>query len=894
MKKNVFILFFVFIALLKTEAQTVRFTETITDKSKIKSTASTNNSSVMQLVAAVNSNTSPTITIDYTIKLEIVHQNQEQKLKVFVQINSLKSSATYKGFPISDIYPSQVSFNLKHLKNGEAIQTYVGSDIEVQGLSTAAVSKSVTVEQYPDPTGAKSPSYKLEISDINFIYSKKDKDELDKKIKNIEKYYSASANIQTAINKVDKIKIDKANLLAMDNLEDFLDYKSFATENIGTCNKLKSEGFFAALSVGSNDPEDLKGKSELLKIKSTELLKNSEEIISQFDELFYLKGMDMLKVNKTQMAQFYFNKSISYNSKYAPSHYQIAKINYDNDNYTGALEIIDKILKMTPDTKTLGLTNDLTNIIYSDYVDFADSYNTRKDYDNALTWLNSARELCNKYNAITCSPAMETAYQTAHNGKYQTLLANTDAAYRLNKLSDAETTLDIASKYQITNKTYIPNNDEIVKRHNDILLKYISNADLSFASKKYDKALEDYLNAQRVGKSASYLTAPEDLTQKIFNTRTAIYTEKVDKAHTAYKDNNLDLAESIIAEANTYQRTYYLTTDTRIDKLVIDIKQTRYNKHIADALSKVEVRDYETALTFFTKAKEIQKGYAITPNAKLDNYYYDAAKALTLQKIEEGEKKVNINDLAAARALYMRANELKIKYELSADKDVTAAITALNDKIFQQECLNYRAEYDDHYKKAVNYIFTLDYIAADTELKLASEVTSKHPECMIDATNATYKKKEIEDAVIYQTAIKEANQEVSKGSYSTAINKYLEAQYLHTNKELEENFGLTHTELYDYIAQNKNEFIYFAVKYYIDDKQIQKSLTLLQLLQKKAYPKKYTKINQIYLGSELATYDHADNPNLIVKEKITEYTADDSWYKYFAKAYKTQVKKLSK
>jgi len=900
MKKKILFTFLLLLIIVKIYAQTTKFDETKSSTSLIGSSNSSDlfiNNQIVKSIAVANGTSKAELIVNYTVKLQIVHLNTNQQLKVFFNVNSLSGDAEYKSFSLTEMLPSKVSFLLKHIKNGEVLQTYTFTKVPVNGLSKETIIENATVQPFPVEEGIKmkDPIYTLEISDLVFLYDTNDKLKFETKTSNVEKYYSSNTEIKTAITKLDALKIDKASLFTLENPEDVIEYKALASNYINLYNKTKNETFYNNLQINTNDPKELNGNLELMNTKSKELLTNATEVISKFDEVYYLKGMEMLKVSKTQLANSYFNKSISYNANYAPSHYQIAKINYDNDNSEGALTILDKVLKMSPDSKTYSLTSDLIKTINCDYVDKAVSFNTKKDFDNSLIWLKKSTELSNKYTDIsfsTMSVITENAYKVAYNGKYEIFLASVDLSFKSGNLSSAESNLDIAAKYQTTYSSYINSNTEIITRHTNIYDKYLSNADASYISKSYDKALTDYLNAQRICKAVSYIPCNENLTTNIFNSRTGIYTTKIDNANASFKANNLDLAESTIDEANTYQTNFSLVKDSRVDKLIIDIKQVRYDKNITEGTTKVTTQDFKNALINFNAALEIENNYGITPNKKLISLITSTAKSLTLQKIEEGEKKVNINDLASARTIFQEANELKNSYLLSSDKDVLTAISALNDKIFQQECLNYRSNYDGYYQQAINSIFDSDYITADSNLKLAIEVTTSHTECMIDGTNAIYKKKEIEEAFTYQTKIAEAKKEVTNKNYKNSVIKYLEAQEYFATKDIGGNFSLTHVELYNFISQNTTQFIDYGVKYYSENSDLDNALNLMKLLESKGYDYKLTKTNQTFLGTQLAIRDHTLNASVDAKTKITEYTADNKWYKYLAKAYKKQLKSL--
>jgi len=849
----------------------------------------TNNNAIIKKMAEGNNQNYNTykIKVKFTADKKINKNINTNTLQLNIKDLEIKGEYFYKTFNMKKyLLPAKISLDLNYLVNNVAKQTF---DIPTKYFKTGKIAEQLVVIpiETPENTG-----FKFDLINIILIYNYQDKSNFDNRIAAIEAYYASSKQAQKEIDVYENIVIDETVLTGLEDLQQIFDYKQIAVKSEEYVNSIKRQKFYTELPLNNNDPENLKPNLETLRNKSTRLKTICNNIIQKLDIIYYDRGMLKLVRNDIRMAQFYFNKSIEQNKNFAPAHYQIAKINFDNQNLEQSLNILLDIYKMNADIETVNKSNSLANLIFFEYIEVGNNFNAQNKFNDAIVWLNKANYVCQNINAVVCSEELNRGYETAVVGNFNNQLAIVDKNISENKLQYAENQLDMAMQYRADNIGYLPDNQTIITRHNQIYTEYILNGNSFLNNKKYQKALTEYSNAKRICKKYNYIECTQNLENGVFKAHTGVYTQKVNAAQSQLNSGNLEQSEQYVMEANNYQISHNLNKDNRIDNIFIKIKQTRYNNNITEGAKQVKYQNYEQALIHYNMAQNIENEYKINKNRNLSSYINSTAKSLILQTVEKGEKKVNVNDLSSARVFLQSAVDLKNKYSIMTDNEVNNVIENLNGKIFKQQCLNYRSEYDSNYQKAVSFIFEKNYIKANEYLTEAINVANTNSECMIDASNANYKKQEIANAVNYQKQIKEVGLNYGRGQYQIVIDDYLNATEYFNTKRIGQNYSLEHVDLYDYIKGRSNVFINYSVNYYIGQDELEKALSLLKILEQRGYKNKYAKNNQQLLGAKLARRDYPLNPEIKSKVKVLDYTAGNKWFKYFTKAYKKQWKKM--
>ena len=891
MKKYILILLIFTISSNFLFAQEVIFKKTKVRHQTIMYGTDRINNSIITTIAKGNEQSTGSIEIDFSFKLtkKIVQTQTENIIKVLINNIELENHLEYKQFPINEyLFPSKISFNLKYFKND--VQQQIFNYNKINLFEGKIVEEKLLLPEVLEENLEKNPKYSFKIVKLQLFYNENDKKLLDKYVLMINKYYENSNIILNKLSFYDDIIIDEMVLREIDDLNLIFDYRDIATENEDFVLSVKQQDFFKELPLNSIDPEYFINNLTVLQENSIKLKNICNNIINNLDAIYYDRGIVMLSRNDINMAEFYFNKSISYNENFAPAHYQIAQINYNTGNYEKALEIIMNIYKMNPDIQTVRNTNDLAKLIYLEYINTANFYNSKNNFNEALRWLDKASIICRDINAVLCTDDLHYGYETSIIGNYNIILSEVDNFIAKKQLQNAENKLDFAIKFRKENISYLPKNGEIIARSNQIFNEYVYLGNDYNYRKNYNEAISQFYHAQHICNKYNYVTCSQELLDGLFEAQNGIYTGIVDEAEFQYNANNLVEAENLLEQANTHQITYYLNKDSRVDDLFINIKQKRYNNAILEGNKLVQTNNFSLALDKYNFAKGIEGQYNITPNRKLNSYISSTAKSLILQKIENGENKVKQNDLDAARNCYQNAINFQNQYNLINDYKINKNLEALNSKIFQQQCLNYKANYNSQYQNAINLINKKDYLEANQYLTKAINEANIHSECMINVSNAENKRTKIADAVLYQKKMNNVLLAYANQQFTVVIDEYIKLTDYFNHKSIEKKYSLTHLNLYDFIKERSNNFINYSVRYYCNNDELDKAVSLLEILQQRNFKKKYSKANQEILGNKLAIRDFKQNPNLNYKIKVLEYTNGNKWFKYLKKAYKKQIK----
>jgi len=859
-------------------------------------------SDILKKLADGNSKTLSSVQFQFSFEENCKILKDKKQLQFVTNITKYQISGDtyYKKFDVeSFLLPGISDFSFDWYKGNKINDTYVFSNIKIHSNSSILVDKKIqdtilnTQIQSITEQSNKNPVKKNSfiIRDYVFDFERGQKSQFDNYIKMIDEYYFVSNSIQKSTNDLNLIFQNQESLSHLIEIEKIYEIRNKAQYFVNLKAEYSKYDFFTKLPINRTDPEQINQKLKNFSGRSNEFLQSCENVIKNLAEIYYNRAIDKLNQNNPSQADFYFNKSISENPNFAPSHLQLARLYYNSGNRNRAIDKIFEIRRMNPDPQTKLLTIDFAKGIYKDFLLEANDLNNRKNFDQALLVISDAKNLCTNFPEVLCLNNMDIEYSRSINGKYDIILNDIDLFLNKNDLKNAENYIYTAKNYRVKNILLLPDDRDIVIRIEDVYNQYIDNGNNFQKSKNFSRALEQYSEAQRICSNFREIQCTEELNQAIFATRTLIYIDKINEAEYLYNSNKIQSADIEINDAINYRNSYTLSKHINEDNIFEKIKQKLYDNAISEGLQFQRNNDFQSSLSRFESATTIEYRFKINPSKYLKTYINQSAKGLILQKISEGENKVSVNNLPSARKFYTDAINLQSMYSLNDDNNITKALNILKDKIFEQECINAQTEFDNLYKNAINYILNKDFLIADETLRNAINEAGKFSYCGIQTTDVEQKRKEIEQAVLYTQKLNDINKQIKNNDFQNAINSYISLSTFYNSQNIV-RFGILHIDLYDFILTKNENFINYTISYYIDNKDFVKSMELLKTLKSKNYNRGLTESNQIKLGIELANEDFRKNSSSNYKENILQYTGNDKFYKQFSKYYKKQWKKI--
>ncbi len=828
---------------------------------------------------------SVSLTFTYKLKRQILRRNNILEFNASMNEINITGDKMYKGFDLGDLLiPGKVSFALQWLKGNQVLNTYTFNDIAVSGNFVNLVEMTVTDTVFAD-------NYQIKLINSLFEYTQQNKTLFDNETALIDDYYEENLRARNYIRELNEYNKDREYLIHLENLNEIYRYRDTANKATVYVNSVKQKTFYKTLPVQTFDPEGLTGKLNEINTLGQELRDLCTDIINHLDQIYYERGIEMLALHKPGRADFYFNKSLEVNPNFTPSHLQLARIYYNSGEIDRAVNKIFEIRGMNADPETKMQTVELARGIYNDFLLDAAELNNNSRFDEAISVVMRAKDICTNFPEVKCRPNMDVEMGRAVNGKYGLILNDIDINLRNENLIEAEKIVIVALDFGQKNRFFIPNDDAASLRISDIYKMYLQRGEQLIIKKDFENALAEFDQASRVCNGYQTIQCNEQLQTGYFKARTGIYNAFVAKSEQFFRAGNDSEAEKMIETAIAYREKYKLNQNTKEDKLFLDIKHAVYQNLIEDARTLSSAGKYYEALNKFDEALKLEQNYGFAKDLNLNKYVTESAKKLVFNVISNGENKVKINNLQDARKNYNEAKDVVSKYELNSDNSITQALLNLKEKIFQKECLNAQNTYNDLFQQAKDLIAQKKYIEADKKLDELLNHSNTYAQCEIDTREANSKKDYISPVVNYINKITSVNNNITRKNYKSAVEDYMSAEHYHKMQAIN-NYGISHTPLFDFIQGGYTDFIIYGAGFYNHNKEYDKALDLLRELSRRQTKSKYTVDIQTVLGTDMATNDFKQNPNANINANLATHTKGDKFLKTYTKAYKKQWKRL--
>ena len=827
------------------------------------------------------------VSLTFSFKQHRQILKRSNRLEFIVNISDVRITGDnmYRDFNVGEtLVPKKISFSLQWLKGNQVISNYTFNDVNVTGTNVELVHMTVT-------DTLNSDNYTIKLLNKVFDYTVQNKQEFDNKSIMIDEYYDENMNAKNRLRQINTVNANKDYLSHLENLNELYRIRDTANSAEVYVNTVKQKDLFRFLPLNTYDPAGLKNKLNQINTKAQVLKEVCNELIANFDQIYYKRGIEMLARHNPGQADFYFNKSIEINPGYTPSHFQLARLYYNSGYIDKALNKLFQIRGMNPDTETKIQTVELARGIYNDFLLNAGEMNNNGKYEDAIGTLTKAAQICRDFPEVRCRQNMDIEMARAIKGKYLLILNTADINFRNNNLPEAERIINDAINFAHQNRDFIEDDSEIKNKILTLYNRYIERGNKLTYNKKYNESINEYDNAARICNGYQQINCSDALTKGFYKARSGIYYSYLNNAEKSFRSAKNEDAEIFADKAIAYRKKYDLKQSTKEDRLFLSVKQAIYNNVIAEGKKFAISRRYQDALDNYDRAAKIQTEFSIRKNLKLDAYVNYAAENLVVEKITQGKNKVKVNNLQLARQFYNESRILSEKYGVENNPKVYQAKTELKKLIFKRECINAQNSYDEIVNQAFDLVNSQKYIEADKKLDIALNHAKKYTQCEIDTKKAANKKDYIYPAVKYLNDIGTVQNYLQRKNYKSAVGTYISAERYYEVQKINE-YGIKHIALFDFIQKSYSDFIIYSVGYYTHNKDYDKALDLLRELSRRQTKSKYTKEMQTVLATDMATKDFNTDPKGNYKTYIAKYTGGNSFFKYFKKAYKNQWKNL--
>lgn len=793
-----------------------------------------------------------------------------------------------RGFYFTDLlYPVSATLTFDLLANDEVVYS-MNKSIPLANLNQAKLSFKFNDIQA-------STYYTLAIKGLKFNYSGSQVKNANRRKEAIGQYYNAKGDlneIQKALNSLDGHQADPDRI---DELAQ--DINSWATQ----FDKINKASFWTVLPLNGsnvNDPEQLVTLRSEVDNNLDGVQDWIKELKENIHELYYQKGVGLFEDRQISNAKRAFEKSIDASKRYAPSHHFLAVIDFGEGHVENAAERTLIVLNdYRPDNETRQASEELARDIIRLHFDSgqkavdAGDYPVGVDlYQHALVFSENIRGF--HFGQEEAKSRIREAYhQDFHSQLDEVVYLNRQGNYE-DALVLMEHALAFQAEFQIpsTYNTYALHSDIVSHLFEDKL----RNIDELAKRQSWDEAIVIIQDVDHfVANYPAFLKDQrsfEDLKNKVFIGK---YEHLAQLADDSKRNGKLDKALEEATQAFSFAKEYGLsrTVLNESEQQIQVIQKARYQRFVQGGNKARQEQRFQDALEQYDAAQTLEKKLAYLPTSiELSQ----KTKGTALQEIKRQHKDVMQqfagNNQQIAKT-FRNIQNLSGRYHLTLEPEVKEIYQQLE----EQQCLNANQVLLPALEGKLERSQVIkDYPSARKTISAIRTLLETYPDCNLSDDVVRNQGEGIEACAKYQETLDAATAAESHHRYRAALDHYLRAEVLYQNP-LVANQLAAHAafDMYNYILNySDNDMLMAGANLYLDQREHEKSLSLLKALIASGILPKRTENLQERLGSALAVLHFVDGANWKVVFATFVNKSERKKYKDMKQSFRKQWRRM--
>ena len=812
-----------------------------------------------------------------TYKLELASRITRigGELLITIDNKSVKMGSThqYKGFSIDKVLMPNVfsiEFVLLTNKGNELKRWTVDNEPFEEGKNM--VRFHFTEEEQTD--------CKLRIVEAGLHFSKSGVREADEFVTLIDDYFNTDARLKMMEQELAAVKAD--------SIEQLEQSRQLTIDNTAFINNIKSRHFDTELDLATSDPIGLTDHIRAVEQTNRNVNKQVEYALSHIWETYYKKGMDWLEWGKGDKAEDLFIKSVEAKTNYAPPHYQLALMDFEEKLYRKVLDTCVRIIAdMNPDSDTRYGTIKLAEKVIYVYIDSVSYYIENKDVDGGFAMLSVCKDYCKRIKGIRRFEEFDKLSAQLYGAIHAKLVAQAREFYEAADLRQSTILADSAASLRAEYPTFDIDATDESKLLNQLYVAWIAYGK-KVSMDKPDDALFAFDQATHICRTHKAVNCTDELEKLAFDSRTHKYVQMLTEAKSSLEDGYPDSALEQLDEAEKYRQTWDLKKIALADELRVEAYQQKYDGLMCegdDALNRKQPRE---ALAFYAAALAINKSQPIVADTAWTTKHRDASVMYVVNLCSLGISYANMLQMGKAGQQYQTALAVAEDSKISKIEEVQTALADLSAALNEGECSQAWFDYNVQAGAAERLIKQKEFIKARTVLHKAAGIARANYNCNLTDSVAKMRVNDIETICRYQQMVNSIQPMLEQKEFQKALETYVAATEFFTDS-CNNQFGIRHKPVYDYVFENQySGLIDAAVVYYAEINELKKALNMLNELNHRYFEAMWTRESQEKLGIELARRDFREHPSADPKVKVLEYTRGDKWYNNLKRAYQQE------
>ncbi len=559
------------------------------------------------------------------------------------------------------------------------------------------------------------------------------------------------------------------------------------------------------------------------------------EKMKRIELVMYEEGLKAKTKGDTDYASTLFIRSLQHDPAFAPSAYELIKINLSPVRSLSCAEHFErygKYIDSADNPYYYSLFRGLTSQVLDNILVYNSYLINRGLSADALSLLKEAVYFNRSHPSVNGDNKINNAYSLAHQGMYQSLITIADRAFSSRKWELANYYYAQARDYQQSNPAFIPN------------------AALA------QRGLENTASASR---------------QKVI-------TEKKQKKSKYSRRKKK-------GRHRHYKKTI---TPARKKPAIIaqPVKDTLVIHYLSLADSSLKQQDFIKSLQWCDSAQMHNTASKTVPEPSIRSRYAAAARVIVLDSLQSAYFLTWKNEIEPANRVLGLAKAYQQKYFLSDDQGVIRGIADLDERIRERQCFTAKADFEANIYRALSKFIRSDFLEGRDFLVKAQHIKNASPGCKLPDSLLQATLSQYSGLIHWQEHWNEAKQAWSVNNFQVFLTQYDSAFTIHQKEKLSAK-GLQMKPLLNYLHDQQNMDAYREIAgIYLTDNKLDNAWELIKIL-KTEYSKPRQLESLLSKTGNLMALNDINHGNQYWK-KILQ--SSGTWFKAARKTYKKTLR----
>jgi tetratricopeptide (TPR) repeat protein len=602
------------------------------------------------------------LPLEFDQQEKITREGDLLLLRVGVKNMRVREQVLYRDFDFADLLTPTVLFAKVQLlgKEDKILQT-----IEVSNKAIGQDGSSVLVQTSVRDTSG-FDGFKLRVVEKKLSFSSDNRSAVQQRIAQIKRYYDTDARLAQLSRDLQTI-----NPNDIDHLGQQIDrFKKMEH----ALHRLLDNRLDRELDLNRHDPIQLKRRGKDLENRFGERRLALDQMWARLPEIFYTRGLELAMNGNARAGREFFERSLQANPAFAPSHLQLARLDYKEGYLKEASQRTRELLnRMQVDPETHRFGQELALDIQNAYVRQGEQLNNQGKYRQALEQFEQARDFCRGISSLRCrSELWEEGIAFAKSGIYDNLLRDGRQALNQRNLGQAEKLAKEAQQYARTNKTAIDSDAAAVtllrEVQQQVYLNHMADGRGALQRSQFKAALQAFEQGKSLASDFN-LTVQPDADHLLRQAARPVILEMIAQGQSQANANQLAQARTVAGQITNLQIRYGLINDKVLDGKFRDLSkgifsqecanaQVAYDQHYQRSLQYSKERNFAQAAAELDLALASAKnngGCAISPaTAEVELTRIDAP-AHYQELLQKANSLISQNNMSEAVKIYQEA-----------------------------------------------------------------------------------------------------------------------------------------------------------------------------------------------------------------------------------------------